>query len=88
MYVLPITVHIQTSVHSGDWVIYVICTLQYVLEIFPDQDTLDCHIILNCYFEFHLLMAVSVFITQGSENPVWLRLFPMTQNSVYLYSSE
>lgn len=68
-----------------------LCTLQHILEMVPDQNMLDFQVILNCCFIFCrravLSMAVLASITKGSEAPVLLRLLPMTQNSAYLHSS-
>lgn len=45
---IPTTVHIQTSALDEMVQSMLSCSLRYVLEIFPDQNMLDCHESLNC----------------------------------------
>uniref|UniRef100_A0A0K8RDG0 Putative ras log protein family member q n=1 Tax=Ixodes ricinus TaxID=34613 RepID=A0A0K8RDG0_IXORI len=85
----PTTVHVQTP-HKHS--LRDPCPLRDVLEAFPDQNTLDCHVcdlkLLLCIPRKVVLLTALASITKGSEDPVWLRPSSKTQNSAYLRSSE
>lgn len=86
-------VHIQTPVHRID---RASCVVLHPLVCLgdlsrPEYVRLQSHFKLLLHIPYKSCTTggcFSISITKGSEDPVWLRLFSVTQNSAYLHSSE